>query len=43
MLRRSGLKGVRGKNNTFIVVDGIVVYDKALEVTLTTAPSGFDT
>ena len=30
-------------NETSIVIDGDVIYDKALEVALTTAPSGFDT
>ncbi len=49
VLKRSGmtrehvLKVVESLNNTFIVVDENVIYDKALEVALTTAPSGFDT
>ncbi|UXD21748.1 nucleotide-binding protein [Ignicoccus pacificus DSM 13166] len=49
VLKRSGmprehvLKVVESLNNTFIVIDEDVVYDKALEVALTTAPSGFDT
>ena len=49
VLKRSGmtrehvLKIVESLNNTFIVVDENVIYDKALEVALTTAPSGFDT
>jgi len=41
--REHVLKVVESLNDTFIVVDENVVYDKALEVALTTAPSGFDT
>ncbi len=49
VLKRSGmtrehlLKVVESLYDTFIVVDENVIYDKALEVALTTAPAGFDT
>ena len=49
VLKRSGLSReqvlgvVESLNNTFIVVDEDLIYDKALEVALATAPSGFDT
>ncbi len=48
VLRRSNLKRgliikiIESLNKTFIVVDENIIYDKALEVALTTAPSGFD-
>ncbi len=49
VLKRSGIPRehvlgvVESLNSTFIVVDENVIYDKALEVALATAPSGFDT
>ena len=49
VLKRSGmprenvLEVVESLNNTFIVVDENVIFDKALEIALATAPSGFDT
>ncbi len=49
VLKRSGMSKehvlgvVESLNATFIVVDENVIYDKALETALATAPSGFDT
>lgn len=49
VLKRSGLpeeqvlEVLESLNKTFIIIDESVIYDKALEVALTTAPSGFDT
>ena len=49
VLKRSGMSRehvlgvVESLNATFIVVDENVIYDKALEVALETAPSGIDT
>ncbi len=49
VLKRSGmprenvLEVAESLNNTFIVVDENMIFDKALEIALATAPSGFDT
>ncbi|WP_062661539.1 hypothetical protein [Aeropyrum camini] len=49
VLKRSGLSReqvlevLESLNKTFIIIDENIIYDKALEVALTTAPSGFDT
>lgn len=49
VLKRSGMpresvpEVLESLNSTFIVVDENLIYDKALEVALATAPPGFDT
>ncbi len=49
VLKRSGLSReqvlevLESLNKTFIIIDENIIYDKALEVALATAPSGFDT
>ena len=49
VLKRSGmtreqiLDVLESLNRTFIVIDENIIYDKALEIALSTAPSGFDT
>ena len=49
VLKRGGmskehvLRVVESLNATFVVVDESVIYEKALEAALATAPSGFDT
>ena len=43
MSRENVLEVVESLNNTFIIVDENVIFDKALEIALATAPSGFDT
>ena len=43
MTREQVLRIIESLSETFIIVDENVIYDKALDVALTTAPSGFDT
>ncbi|MEM0027149.1 MAG: type II toxin-antitoxin system VapC family toxin [Ignisphaera sp.] len=43
LTREQVLRIIESLSETFIIVDENVIYDKALDVALTTAPSGFDT